>query len=73
MGPCSVLPLLVRKIDATMRIYVDRCAINNIMVKYRYPIPRLNDMLDELYSAQVFSRIDLKSGYGQIRMRVGDD
>ncbi|WVZ50916.1 hypothetical protein U9M48_002122 [Paspalum notatum var. saurae] len=71
-SPWASPVLLTEKKDGTLRMCVDYRGLNAVTVKNKYPLPRIEDLFDQLKGACVFSKIDLRSGYHQLRIRPSD-
>ena len=68
ISPWGAPVLFVRKKDGSMRLCIDYRRLNQVTVKNKYPLSRIDDLLDQLKGASVFSKIDLRSGYWQLRI-----
>ncbi|GKV34371.1 hypothetical protein SLEP1_g42748 [Rubroshorea leprosula] len=72
VSPWGAPMLFVKKKDGSMRLCIDYWELNKVTVKNRYPLPRIDDLFDQLKGAQVFSKIDLRSGYHQLKIKPDD-
>ena len=64
--------LFMKKKDGSMRMCLDYWQLNKVTIKNKYPLPRIDDLFDQLHGAKVFSKIDLRSGYHQLRIKASD-
>ena len=72
VSPWGAPVLFVKKKDGTLRMCIDYQHINKVTVKNKYPLPRIEDLFDQLKGAGVFSKIDLPSGFYQLRVKDVD-
>jgi hypothetical protein len=71
-SPWGCPALFVKKKDESLRLCIDYCTLNVVTIKNKYPLPRIDVLFDQLVRAKVFSKIDLRSGYHQIKIRASD-
>nr|GEX36150.1 putative reverse transcriptase domain-containing protein [Tanacetum cinerariifolium] len=71
-SPWEASVLFVKKKDGSLRMCIDYCELNKLTVKNRYPLPRIDDLFDLHQGSSVYSKINLRSGYHQLRVRKKD-
>ena len=71
-SPRGAPVLFAKKKDKTLRLCIDYRQLNRVMIKNRYLLPRIDDLFDQLRGARVYSKIDLSTGYHQLRVREAD-
>ncbi|GKB54760.1 putative reverse transcriptase domain-containing protein [Tanacetum coccineum] len=71
-SPWGAPVLFVKKKDGSLRMCIDYRELNKLTVKNRYPLPRIDDLFDQLQGSSIYSKIDLRSGYHQLRVREED-
>ncbi|GJU32455.1 putative reverse transcriptase domain-containing protein [Tanacetum coccineum] len=71
-SPWGVPILFVKKKDGSFRMCIDYRELNKLTIKNRYPLPRIDDLFDQLQGSSIYSKIDLRSGYHQLRVRDED-
>ena len=72
VSPWGAPVLFVKKKDGTLRLCIDYRQLNKFIVKNKYPLPRIDDLFDQLKGASIFLKIDLRSGYHQLRIKHAD-
>ncbi|KAL4020914.1 hypothetical protein IC575_019702 [Cucumis melo] len=72
VSPWGAPVLFVKNKDWSIHLCIDYRELNKVTIKNRYPLPRIDDLFDQLQGAIIFSKIDLRSGYHQLRIRDGD-
>src|SRR5207244_11951293 len=71
-SPWGAQVLFVKKKDGSLRMCIDYRSLNAVTIKNKYPLPRIEDLFDQLKGAKFFSKIDLRSGYYQLKIRPQD-